>query len=240
MENREIDSDKLIQEVHKYRSLWDQTSLDYLNSSLKIKEWALVALEMDCSVEEVKSQWKALKDTFIREMRRTAKSGQGSKWNYFDSMSFLFQGLNTLLLPSAISQSLTEFDSPYASSISCENEFSENSSVAYPEEDPKSSQRKKVKFNQENTDGILHSTPYQSVSPIQFNGPRPEDFNEDYYFLLSLLPSFKRMPDQQKMILKIKIMQEVCNAAHGESVSNLSPNSSSGIGTCSSEFLVDT
>ncbi|GBM20137.1 hypothetical protein AVEN_81112-1 [Araneus ventricosus] len=237
MEKGDIDNKKLIQEVNKYPSLWDQRSLDYLSRNLKIREWALVALEMNCSVDEVKSQWKTLKYTFLRELRSTAKSGQPSKWNHFDSMSFLLQGFNTLLLPSPYSsQNLPEFNSPYISSVACDNEFSENSSVACPEEDPESSQSKKLKINPKDGAEILTSTPYQSNLPFQFNGLRPEDNNEDYYFLMSLLPSFERMPAQQKMFLKIKIMQDVYNASYGGSMPNLDTSSSSGIDTGSSEF----
>ncbi|CAL1299308.1 unnamed protein product [Larinioides sclopetarius] len=237
MEKSDIEDKKLIQEINKYPSLWDQRSLDYLNRNLKVREWALVALEMDYSVDEVKSRWKTLKDTFFRELKSTAKSGQPSKWSCFDNMSFLLQGSNTLLLPSPYSsQCLSEFNSPYVSSVTCGNKFAESSSAACPDEDPESSQRKKLKINPKDATEILTSTPYQSSVPIQLNELHPENNNEDYYFLMSLLPSFERMPTQQKMFLKIKIMQDVYNTTYGGTMPNLNTSLSSGIDTGSSEF----
>ncbi|GFU22375.1 uncharacterized protein NPIL_213021 [Nephila pilipes] len=230
MEKGGIHNEKLIREVYKHRSLWDQKSLDYLSRTLKAKEWETVAQEMDCTVDEVKNRWKILKDSFNREVRNMAKNGNhSSRWAHFESMSFLLKGSNNLLLPSAyLSQSLIELDSQNTTSISCDNEFSENS-LASPEEDIESvsSRKKKVKGNHTPPNSsieISNSTPYQINSQIEWNGStgfRHEHGNEDYYFLLSLLPSFERMSPRQKMLVKIKMMQDVYDAAYGDSTSDL-------------------
>ncbi|GIY49883.1 uncharacterized protein CDAR_102341 [Caerostris darwini] len=238
MEKGSVNNEKLIREVHKHRSLWDQKSLDYLSRTLKAKEWEAVAQDMDGTVEEVKSRWKILKDSFNREVRNMAKNGNScSKWAYFDSMSFLLKGSNSLLLPSAyLSQSMIELNSPNTSSASYYNELSENS-LHSPEEDTESiSSRKRIKVTNStmlnNGTDSMNSSGYQTNSSVEYTGFRTEQSSEDYYFLMSLLPSFERMSPQQKMLVRIKMMQDVYEAAYGEMSSDYSHNRS-GMDNCS-------
>lgn len=164
-------------------------------------------------MDEIKNRWKLLKDSFNREVRNITRNNNTAKWAHFEQMSFLLKGSNSLLLPSAyLSQSLVEIDNQSASS--CDNEPSTNS-VYTPEENySPTPKRKKPKISSFQSSDFYSSTP-----AVEWTEPRHDHSNEDYLFLMSLLPTFEKMSARQKMRVKIKMMQDVYDAVFNDSVS---------------------
>lgn len=168
-------------------------------------------------MDEIKNRWKLLKDSFNREVRNITRNNNTAKWAHFEQMSFLLKGSNSLLLPSAyLSQSLVEIDNQSASS--CDNELSINS-VYTPEENySPTPKRKKTKKEFQSSGSDFYN--YQSTPAVEWQSePRHDHSNEDYLFLMSLLPTFEKMSARQKMRVKIKMMQDVYEAVFNDSVS---------------------
>ncbi|XP_015904541.1 transcription factor Adf-1 [Parasteatoda tepidariorum] len=244
-ERREIDNEKLINELRSRPGLWDQGSYEYGNRLQKVKHWEAVAAELNRSVTEVKSRWKLLKDSFNREIRNMARGGHSTtKWVHFDQMSFLMKGTNSLLLPRVnfetesdsgyLSQSMFEVDSESqnTTSNSAENELSENSYITIEDIEAISPKKKKRKvyYTSTNNKGEL-SNPICAESPDEKPSFHLDPSNEDYLFLTSLLPTLERLSAKKKMLFKIKLMQNLFEAAYGEETSNANCSNDENIST---------
>ncbi|KAG8190008.1 hypothetical protein JTE90_000107 [Oedothorax gibbosus] len=238
MERSGIHNEILINEVHKRRSLWDQKSLDYNNRALKSKDWESVSEELNTSVDEVKNHWKLLKDSFNSEVRNLKHNSNTPKWIHMEQMSFLLSGTNSLLLPTAYLAHIEADNQSNASS--CDNKPLVESVYSLEERPSPPSKKKKINhnyaqssnlsthFQPSNVSKILGSNMLQSTPALALNDQgtsRPEHSNADYLFLMSLLPTFKKMSPKRKMLLKIKMMQDVYNVMFNDSEVLINNNS---------------
>ncbi|XP_014251122.1 uncharacterized protein LOC106667594 [Cimex lectularius] len=88
--------DLLISEVSNYPSLYDQSLDTYKDSELKNKIWGQITAHIlggsDAdSVEKVKTRWKSLRDSFLRNLKKAGVQGNKKikPWKYSDQMQFL-------------------------------------------------------------------------------------------------------------------------------------------------------
>ncbi|VDO78999.1 unnamed protein product [Heligmosomoides polygyrus] len=94
----------LIEEVSKRRNLWDITSAAYKDKQQSGEDWHRVRAELNATldscyeVEEVKKQWKNLRDSFQKRMKAAKEPKTGSaagdpptKWIFFEAMQFLLE-----------------------------------------------------------------------------------------------------------------------------------------------------
>ncbi|XP_031337208.1 uncharacterized protein LOC116166393 [Photinus pyralis] len=92
-----MDVEKLINLIYEKKPLWDMTDKSYHMRDIQRKLWQEVAVEMNTKVDEVKSKWRGLRDTFRKEFNKSKKqkSGDGaesvvtSKWPYYKILLFL-------------------------------------------------------------------------------------------------------------------------------------------------------
>ncbi|XP_055907251.1 uncharacterized protein LOC129942376 isoform X2 [Eupeodes corollae] len=150
-------------------------------------------MEKNEKVKELQNKWKNLKTCFRRELskQKNVKSGQAAtkrrKYVYFDQLSFLLSSME---------------DRPTVSNCEIE-EFDENLEVFLTEEQntpeittqiqPTGSKKKKTTYEQDLLE-ILREK-------------KDENLDEDKSFLLSLLPSFKKLNDSEKFDVKIEFLR---------------------------------
>ncbi|XP_028408663.1 transcription factor Adf-1-like [Dendronephthya gigantea] len=84
----------LIENVKKYKVLFDVTYKEYKNKSIKENAWKKVADELEFPVHIFQTKWKGLRDTFTENVRREKlPSGSGRKkvirWRWFEHMQFV-------------------------------------------------------------------------------------------------------------------------------------------------------
>jgi hypothetical protein len=93
-----VDTDKLIQSIHKRRALWDRGDLDYLNINIRIKLWGEVAQELNTTRYAVRGKWEALRVGFMRRLKKMPVRPSGdaglefsdyTSWPHFKSLYFL-------------------------------------------------------------------------------------------------------------------------------------------------------
>ncbi|XP_055904126.1 uncharacterized protein LOC129939952 isoform X2 [Eupeodes corollae] len=83
-----ICSDEFIDVVKQHEMLWNTEDENYKNNELRTKEWELIAVHFETSVDECKKKWKALRDSFVRNYFKPIKEKYKS-WNYYSKMKFL-------------------------------------------------------------------------------------------------------------------------------------------------------
>ncbi|VDP56960.1 unnamed protein product [Heligmosomoides polygyrus] len=92
----------LIEEVSKKRNLWDITSAAYKDKQRSDVDWHHVKEELNAAfnscyeVDDVKKQWKNLRDSFQKRMKAAKEPKTGSsagdpptKWIFWEAMQFL-------------------------------------------------------------------------------------------------------------------------------------------------------
>ncbi|KAJ8939887.1 hypothetical protein NQ318_023227 [Aromia moschata] len=92
-----MDVEKLINIIYEKKPLWDMTDKSYHMRDIQRKLWQEVATEMSGQVDELKTKWRGLRDTFRKEFNKSKKqkSGDGaesvvtSKWAYYKMLLFL-------------------------------------------------------------------------------------------------------------------------------------------------------
>ncbi|XP_055953148.1 uncharacterized protein LOC129988889 isoform X2 [Argiope bruennichi] len=188
-------------------------------------------------IETAKSRWTNLRDLFRRELKKTLKvvketgdpNAHEPRWRHFKSMLFL----KDQIVKDDISSCLQYDESLYPQTI-LEDEsgarieddsFVEdsNSNPSYQEKAiVASSTKKRAK------DGIEdHQQPYSKRHHWEVAGgygnyedctPRPlNEMDEDYHFLMSILPSVRRIRQDRKTSFKMKVLQLILEEENVES-----------------------
>lgn len=134
------------------------------------------------------NKWTHIRDSFMRSLK--TKSGQGTKKKYIyaESMQFLFKNMAANDPESSIQSvpSTRDYD------------FEPDETSASNKVVPKPIKRKKnSNVDQEIVNAIRSSSPLRKEQSI----------DEDHAFLLSLLPTLKKIPEDDKMDFRIEVMQ---------------------------------
>lgn len=89
-----INVELLIELVRNQEHLYDSSSPNYNNSSLKENSWSAIALTLNSTPNEIKKKWKNLRDIFARVYTKWSnQSADGrrhdAKWVHFSALMFL-------------------------------------------------------------------------------------------------------------------------------------------------------
>lgn len=189
---------KLIKAVADRRILWDQKSEHYFNRDLSKVAWDHVALDVGSTSEICKKKWRGLRDTFIKEFRKVTKEpNKPSNWRYYNKLIFLTDQIRHTQETSdqiEVNYSLEE----YAQLMNESHEDVKRDHEFSMEEEAKNH-------------GLTDEDNSESYEP-EFKRIRREEatIDSDYHFLMSLLESFRSIHPKRKNLVKIKILNILC------------------------------
>ncbi|XP_072389300.1 uncharacterized protein [Diabrotica undecimpunctata] len=205
-----FDTERFIVEIENRPCLWNSASNDYSDRNLKIKCWEeLVNIFQD--KEEMSNQekkqlcvalqkkWKSIRGCYTREVSRQKNLKSGSGGGSRKSQYVFFQQLQFLKPVVAIKE-----PEHVAGDESVENIEIDREVVRCPK-------RKKTKdtTTEPEKDKFLE-TLNRSIEMREKHEANSED--EDRLFLLSLLGTLKKVPQEKKMVTRIQMMTLFDNA----------------------------
>ncbi|CAH2095527.1 unnamed protein product [Euphydryas editha] len=189
----------IIREVQKWPVLYEKDSPERANLHFKNKIWYEVAKslfpdwetlderERECKVTDLVKKWRNLRDTFNRQLATEKKIREGynikkKTYVYFKHMLFLLPHMSC---------SENESSDPILEPKL--NEFFNKRDKRKAPKDKEQNKRKKY-------------IPELPSKPIT-----QEEIDEDRHFLMSLIPSFKKMSDDEKLTAKVEILKVIKN-----------------------------
>ncbi|XP_044759189.1 uncharacterized protein LOC123316933 [Coccinella septempunctata] len=207
MNRFEYDITTLIECVEERPCLWDQFREEYKDTLLKKKAWREVFEhlqedynQLDWSSQKkigdaIKSKWQNIRDAFVRSLRREGDSGFHRKYIYYDDLHFLLKVLqkddyltNMVNMEDAeikVECDPISLDAPSTSKeVSCQNPITWSNT-----------KRRRLEFLELETS----QKPKTESSTL----------DEDEAFFLSLLPSVKKMSDDEKLDFRMGVLQVI-------------------------------
>ncbi|CAL1546627.1 unnamed protein product [Lymnaea stagnalis] len=197
-----VDNIKLICLVHHRRPLWDATCKNYQNREMARQLWQEIGVELDNTIQTVKMKWQNLRDTFRKEYRKCSReNAPQSTWKFYKQLLFLVDGF-------------CKKDLCYGTDTS-ESSFKMQKLVDVKKPDALN-QLKSLDQTQTNQLGKVYS---------RRNSLKLKDIkrDEDYYFLMSLLPYLRDVPKRRKLATRIRLQQVLLEESKQE---KQSPNAS--------------
>ncbi|XP_050307539.1 uncharacterized protein LOC126744224 [Anthonomus grandis grandis] len=193
-----FDTEKFIMLVQNWTCLWDVSDKEYKNRDEKINAWQEV-LEMysDQNLStpeeirlkgtELQKKWKNIKDRFIKDLKGDSKSGSAAskkkKYVFFDMLQFL--------VPQILDSSEnTEGNEDGSEEARPAPHFNQRAAM------PNTISRKKASFEDKLLILLENRQP-----------PQPLEDDDDLNFFKSLLPMVKTLNPQQKINLRVEILQ---------------------------------
>jgi hypothetical protein len=155
---------------------------------------------------EIQSKWRNIRDNFRKELQLQKKgtSGQGArkrhKYIYFDRLLFLLP----ILQERETSGNVTP--PPSASE-------SEPQDVTTGTEMGEGSHATNVTYNRQQK---KRSKPTYEESLLKIIEEKSRDTDEDKSFLMSLVPSFKKLNDEQKFVTKMEFLNVLRRITFGQ------------------------
>ncbi|XP_028168108.1 uncharacterized protein LOC114358361 [Ostrinia furnacalis] len=205
---------KLIEEVHKRPPLWDTSLHENSYPYYRKKMWREIVdvfAEQGgetgaCTKRELETlliqRWKCIRGCFTRELARQEKLQNGKscgprkkEYVYFKKLQFLRNNVKL--------RNTKESCSSTTSSISEEE-------VEEIKADNNSVKVEKVELEIEQETEQLQNFDTSVDASLAVKDPLEQD--EDRMFLLSLLSAMKRVPEEQKLATRIKIMSAINDA----------------------------
>ncbi|XP_041982313.1 uncharacterized protein LOC121735535 [Aricia agestis] len=233
----EIDITMLIQEIRNRPGIYDTSKAEYRNKHLKSKLWeevccniysapvwtSLTSKEKTKYRNDIQLKWNSLRSCFRRDLsaQKNTPSGSGRKkkrkYIYFDLLLFLlpFTAVENNEPSIEIEQSA---ESLY---ITVQNSHTESTDFKRPKTQPKS---------RTNSDDEEYLETLREGNQLNNNLHNSEnrtilgDIDEDESFLRSLLPYVKQFSPDQKLQLRIQLLQTVLNFKNSLSSSEFSHN----------------
>ncbi|XP_050511402.1 uncharacterized protein LOC126887729 [Diabrotica virgifera virgifera] len=206
------------------------------------KMWISLAKEMGENSDVLKSKWRGLRDNFRKELTKTKKGRSGdaggisipSKWFYFTLMLFLKDNMTqrnaTGNIPPLNNQENSYEENTTPDTISEpdyeRNHNSEFNSDSELNTDTMPTTPKAAKIAQANKETgtkskKAKSSVYEKMIAIEEEKlkayrekckERTKEEDSDFHFLMSLMPYMKKIPEDQKLSVRIKIQQFLLDA----------------------------
>ncbi|RZF47593.1 hypothetical protein LSTR_LSTR012215 [Laodelphax striatellus] len=223
-----LDSQLLIAAIFAKPPLWDRNNLLHRNNEFVESLWNEVSSELDSPKEVLKSRWKGLRDTFRKESKK--RGTKKSKWIHFKKLCFLKDSEGDKL-KNDNGKSTDEETSEKVQDLSvCKIETEEEKYVVSAPDEHGSNGRTIKKDilaevtaetqtsfasvgmqDTENESALsaseqVESEPHRPI--IWQNSDQFQRIDDDYHFFMSLVPHFKQLAADQKLILRMK-MQEI-------------------------------
>ncbi|RVE74225.1 hypothetical protein OJAV_G00019910 [Oryzias javanicus] len=202
-----MDDERLILEVEKHNILYDSKHAFYKDPVRKEKAWNLIAKVLDADADTCKTRWRVLRDSFVRNQKKTNPSGSGGgslmDWKYKDTISFILPHLQHRSTKINLEKVLRSEPGTPTSLEEIDNQ-SVHIKIEDPEPGPsrqvgstvtplpqQETQRKKSQKRQLST--IADNLMALLEEPIPKQSLPESDLDECYYFAMSLVPMLNRM-----------------------------------------------
>ncbi|XP_031770682.2 uncharacterized protein LOC116413823 [Galleria mellonella] len=229
----EIDINLLIEEIRKRAPIYDTSTKEYHDRSLKKQLWDEVCQEVFSSVwdslsgrdkikygKEVQKRWSSLRHCFRREITIQKKASCGGakkrKYIYFDSLLFLLPFTEAVKNDRSISMDESNENI-------LENQTDMNVQSYYSESEPSSSKSRTSKNCNEDV---------QVITLLKEGNQMMRDYktyddgqDEDESFFRSLMPHMRELTGDQKLLLRMEIIKLILNVK--QSSNNCSKTSDS-------------
>ncbi|KAF9406398.1 hypothetical protein HW555_013220 [Spodoptera exigua] len=233
MERQNFDTELFIDEIEKRPAIWDLESPDYANRILKRRSWeelVLIFSDKDDSEEKKKDlgntlqkKWKGLRDTFVREMKKTknAPSGSGAskiQYIYFQRLMFLERSVRNKKTESNIQDTSENSETG-----------NEESTVDAADEDIMRAPNQNIKRKKMTAaDAEFLNIIKKNISSRNQQQPPVSSVTEgddDKLFCLSLHKELLKVPEANRIAVKIELMK-ILQAAQQSSQSTVYSNNS--------------
>ncbi|XP_034840694.1 uncharacterized protein [Maniola hyperantus] len=214
-------SKKLILQVKSHPEIWQLSSRLYKNKIARARGWKAIATELGKDEEFLKKRWKNLKDAFRKELKRIiVKEIDQSQWQYFDVLAFITEEVLKGIVKGKSEMPDIEVtmepinddsDDPLTVKLEHTTEDVSNTSFA------PSSSTTTVYDTSQNTDSnnksVINSKIKNITKQLQ-TGNTDEELtgDADYLFLVSLLPTIRKLSYVQKLQFRGKINQWLLEA----------------------------
>lgn len=175
----------------------------------KLKE-AIKERETKCLIEEenstrrlakvfqLKNKWNSLRDVFRRELKKNSTEiGKKRKWEHFDKLMFLEQA--------------TAKESP--KNLNDDRVDNSHSELIIKTEETSPAEESDAEYSNDiemphtnNSETVVNENNLEKQSTSGENGYG----EDDYHFAMSLVPAMKRVPNDRKLRMRMKILQVLC------------------------------
>nr|CAD7416917.1 unnamed protein product [Timema poppensis] len=221
-----MNAEKLISCVFVRPELWDQKNKLYSTREAKVIAWAEVGDELGVSGDAAKFKWTSLRDVFRREIKRTLRTSIGrdgisqgrSKWVHFNSMLFLKDQMSIDTQSGAnFPQNYIDGDTIKVEDADGVSNFPDGDSLSYvdvgnlgamtstsPSYTIQPPRRRKRRLTESEPEGDISETGKQREW-FSNGGQVVED--EDYHFLMSVLPSVRQVAPGRKTSFRMKVLE---------------------------------
>ncbi|XP_044267598.1 uncharacterized protein LOC123013240 [Tribolium madens] len=203
---------KLITEVQKQPCLWNVHLPSYSDKPLKVKAWKIICraiyprtventADEKSKIAFIQKKWKSVRDYYTKQRKEfqseLVAGSKRKKYVYFDMLRFLeakFDEENTLI-------GSWKEDSSDLNLTEDTSEGDKNPAIKQEELDL--NEETTIKSDDVDlTPDLIHT----EGSPLQHSR---QDIDEDEMFLLSLLPSMRKLSPLQKMDFKLEVMNSL-------------------------------
>ncbi|XP_076225025.1 uncharacterized protein LOC116424364 isoform X2 [Nomia melanderi] len=237
-----MDANRLIAEVYKRPALWNQRHISYHNREVTNRVWMEIASIFKLPKPVLKAKWKGLRDTFRAELKkdqvyRKSKFHRNRPvWIHFKSLQFLKEQMlprppiwerNNSCQDDDRIPSEGEGDGMLLQNgSSMTNRKADDRDVKQePEENFDNLEFQSVSDNLTENEMMLQNiSPEQvlmgdhdtgiglTVDPLEGNR-----FDDNYYFLMSLLPHIRTLPADRRMLLRMQMQELVYKEVYKKS-----------------------
>lgn len=189
---------------------------------------------------KIQKRWQSLRTSFKKEYnaQRDTKSGQAGKkrkkYEFYGQLLFLLPTLTERTTPTEILS--TDKQQPKisaAASTSTDDSLPKAASPPTINNTPQTSAQSSIPKNK---DKSISSKIYEERLLGILEEKRSEPIDEDKSFLISLVPSFKRMTNQQKLKAKMQFLQILSDIQEESDYNVIYPTASQNIEYSNEEF----
>ncbi|XP_023945537.1 uncharacterized protein LOC112051220 [Bicyclus anynana] len=210
-----MSSKLVIHHVKSHPELWDSTDKLNKNKRAKQRAWKEISAAIGGAndTNKLKKRWKNLKDAFRKELKRIISNEiDTSSWQYFEDLSFLteviMKGIGTRV------RYQTEGDDSNMNEAIEDDDSNDPLIVKTELMDPEPSTSMEcssfIDSSQANDD-TANSTDNNEVK-ISNKIKSSDEYDADYMFLVSLLPTMRKLSNVQKLQFRGKVNQWLLEA----------------------------
>lgn len=221
---RRMDVEGLISLVSDRRELFDQNHIDYKHIDKREALWQEIAEKIGFHVDDVKTKWKNLRDTYIRKKREDQCTGEQTPkkkktWKFMKMMEFLATSSEQRRVHSSVKESADEVgdgsESEKSLSISVESAVSSEPVQA-------NSKKRKRSVTPDFVEKYLAAKEVRDREREERRKQRMED--DISLFLMSLAPVIRRLPPSKQSSVKMRFHQVLHEVEYGLSDASQPPS----------------